>query len=220
MEQAHHSILQAIVRHLEQGARDRRSPLHTPVVGTADGDLRIMVLRDFSAGEWTMRFHTDARSPKVRTLGEGGRVTVLGYDPSAKLQLRLYGSGRTEHTGPLVDAAWQASSEYARRCYLAEASPGSPMPAAGSGLPAWAEEFAQTKRNWSRRATISPSCWSISKRSTGSISRTTGTAGPASPWELMGRPLPSGLRRSVLIRLLLVRLRATRRNAKRYPRGL
>lgn len=139
MEQAHHSILQAIVRHLEQGARDRRSPLHTPVVGTADGDLRIMVLRDFSAGEWTMRFHTDARSPKVRTLGEGGRVTVLGYDPSAKLQLRLYGSGRTEHTGPLVDAAWQASSEYARRCYLAEASPGSPMPAAGSGLPAWAE---------------------------------------------------------------------------------
>jgi 3-hydroxyisobutyrate dehydrogenase len=131
--------LDAVRRHiaerLSEAASNRKSPMHTPVVGTADGEMRVMVMRDFDTGSWTLRFHTDARSPKVATIGEGAPVSVLLYDPGAKVQIRVKGIGRVESAGPVADKAWAEANNFARRCYLAEAAPGAPSDSPTSGLP-------------------------------------------------------------------------------------
>lgn len=124
-----------IAQRLAEGANDRKSAMHTPVVATADADARVMVLRAFDRDLWTLRFNTDARAPKVQTIGAGAPVGALFYDREAKLQLRVRGQGRIETDTPLVDAAWEESTNFARRCYLGE-GPGAVSDVPTSGLPA------------------------------------------------------------------------------------
>ncbi|QZH76527.1 MAG: flavin-binding protein [Erythrobacter sp.] len=112
--------------------------MHTPVIATADADARVMVLRGFDAESWTLRFHTDARSPKAMLIGECAPVGVLFYDPAAKLQIRARGTGRIELAGPTADAAWEESTPFARRCYMGE-GPGTLSDGPTSGLPDWIE---------------------------------------------------------------------------------
>jgi hypothetical protein len=132
------SILSDIARRLSQGASERDCALHTPMIATADADARVMVLRAFDAERWTLRLHTDARSPKCAVIGSGAPVGLLGYDREAKVQLRLRGTGRIETDTPLADAAWEESTNFAKRCYLGE-GPGAASDAPTSGLPVWAE---------------------------------------------------------------------------------
>ena len=108
--------------------------MHTPVVATADADARVMVLRAFDADRWTLRFHTDARSPKVAVIEGDPRMAVLAYDRDAKVQSRLRGTARIERGGEIVDAAWAESTNFARRCYLGE-GPGAVSNEPTSGLP-------------------------------------------------------------------------------------
>lgn len=124
----------AIAR-LDHAVRDRNAVMHAPVVVTADGDARIMVLRAADADLAALRFHTDGRSPKVATIAADARLTVLAYDPAARVQLRIAGTARVEGAGPVADAAWAAASPLSRRCYLAEAGPGAVLDTAGSALP-------------------------------------------------------------------------------------
>ncbi|WP_240481763.1 flavin-binding protein [Novosphingobium fuchskuhlense] len=128
-------VLADAVRRLATAVRDRRNAMHTPVVGTADGDLRMMVLREATADLAVLRFHTDLRSPKATLIGGGGMVSVLAYDPDARVQLRMRGTGRIEHAGPVADAAWSKTAPSSRRCYLAETRPGGALEAAGSAIP-------------------------------------------------------------------------------------
>jgi hypothetical protein len=125
-------------RLLGRGAADRRSPMHTPVVAsiTADGapDARVMVLRAADRAAARLRFHTDARSPKCAAL-DGRPVSVLGYHPGEAVQLRISGIAEVVRDGPEVDAIWNQSTPFARRCYMVEAAPGTPRASAGSGLP-------------------------------------------------------------------------------------
>lgn len=121
---------------LTTAAISGRSAWHTPVVGTADGDLRVMVLRHTDPASASLRFHTDARSPKAALIGDAAPVSLLFYDPAAKLQLRCTGIGRVTSTGAAADAAWAASAASSRRCYLAELAPGTTSEIPTSGLPA------------------------------------------------------------------------------------
>lgn len=119
---------------LIRAARDRRSPMHTPVIVTGDVDARVMVLRAFEAEGWRLRLHTDARAPKAGVIAEDPRVAVLLYDKAAKIQIRARGQGAILAAGPEVDSAWAASTNFARRCYLGE-GPGAPSQVPTSGLP-------------------------------------------------------------------------------------
>lgn len=123
---------------LARGAGDRHSPMHTPVVASiaADGrpSTRVMVLRHADPAAATLRFHTDARSPKVAELHDRP-VSILAYHPGQAVQLRLAGSARVLGDDPLADAAWAASTKFARRCYLATAAPGTLVAEPTSGLP-------------------------------------------------------------------------------------
>lgn len=127
---------------LVRGGADRKSPLHTPVVASIDAEglpqARVMVLRKADPAARTLRFHTDARSPKVVQL-DGGPVSVLAYHPAEQMQLRIAGTARILGDGEAVDGIWNQSTLFARRCYLAEQPPGTPLSGPSSGLPAWIE---------------------------------------------------------------------------------
>jgi len=135
------AILDDASRRLAKAASDRRSPMHTPVVATGDADARVMVLRAFS--EWSLRFHTDFRAPKVEVIAGDPRVGMLFYDKSENVQIRLRGVARIKRDGPVADAAWEGGTNFARRCYLGE-GPGTATPTASSGLPAAFEGVGPT----------------------------------------------------------------------------
>ena len=143
MEPTLDAIRDDIAARLATAATDRTSPMHTPVVGTQDAGLRVMVLRAFDAADWSCRFNTDARAPKVATIrsGEefGAKLGLLFYDAAAKLQIRATGHGRVESHGPHADAAWDEATPFARRCYLAQGAPGEVLAQPGSGLPSEVE---------------------------------------------------------------------------------
>ena len=137
------TILGDIVRRLSEGASDRKSLMHTPVIATADADARVMVLRACDPDTWTLRLHTDARSPKCAAIGQGAPVGALFYDQPAKVQIRVRGTGRIETDTPLADAGWAESTNFAKRCYLGE-GPGATSDVPTSGLPEWAEGIQPT----------------------------------------------------------------------------
>ena len=137
------SILADIARRLEKGTNNRKVPMHSPVIATADADARVMILRAFDSAEWTLRLHTDARSPKCEVVADGAPVGALFYDQLAKVQIRARGTGRIEYDTPLADAAWAESTNFAKRCYLGD-GPGAVSELATSGLPDWAEGIQPT----------------------------------------------------------------------------
>lgn len=125
------------------GVTNRNSPSHMPAVGTADvlgvPQLRIMILRDVSRDARTLRFHTDSRSIKAEQLRQNPATSVLIYDPAAKVQIRMSGKAYVTAMGDMADTAWSTSTPFARRCYMAEAAPGTPCAKPSSGLPDWIE---------------------------------------------------------------------------------
>ncbi|OYY70815.1 MAG: hypothetical protein B7Y44_02905 [Sphingomonadales bacterium 28-55-16] len=128
-------------RLVEAGTSDRNSPAHMPAVGTVDEtgapQLRIMILREAFRDTRTLRFHTDLRSIKASQIHNNSATGVLFYDMSAKLQIRMSGQTRLLSMGDIADTAWNSSTPFARRCYMAEAAPGTAVAEPSSGLPEW-----------------------------------------------------------------------------------
>ncbi len=123
-----------LTERLDCAAKQRKSAMHVPTVVTSDVDARVMVLREFDREAWTLRFHTDTRAPKVAAIEADPRMAALFYDQSAKMQIRVRGRGRILREGPVTQRAWEASDNFARRCYLGD-GPGAFSDVPMSGLP-------------------------------------------------------------------------------------
>ncbi len=138
-----HAVLDQSWALLASGVASRKSPMHAPVVSTIDEtgwpSQRVMVLREANRDTRKLRFHTDSRSAKVGEVERINKVNILAYDPDAAIQLRITGMGYTENDGNVADAAWESSTLFARRCYLAELAPGQMIAQPKSGLPDWIE---------------------------------------------------------------------------------
>jgi pyridoxamine 5'-phosphate oxidase len=128
-------VLDEIWMRWGRGRADRRSPLHTPAVATTGDDgapqQRTMVVRAVERQQRLLRFHTDTRSGKF---AQSGRAAVLGYDPGAKMQLRMSGDAEFATHGPAADSAWASASPSSRRAYLVDPGPGTIITDPGSGL--------------------------------------------------------------------------------------
>ncbi|KJV10482.1 hypothetical protein VZ95_04620 [Elstera litoralis] len=121
-------------RRLTLGASDRTCPFHLMQLaslrhdasGSLEPQVRTVVLRGVEAAEKRLRFHTDARSPKVTELTACPRVQALLYDPAQKIQLRLSATA-----APASDAlraeAWAATGRLGRECYAVVAAPSAPQ---------------------------------------------------------------------------------------------
>ncbi|MBV7259596.1 pyridoxamine 5'-phosphate oxidase family protein [Erythrobacter crassostreae] len=149
------SVLADITERLTRAGKKRKEPMHTPVVVTGDADARVMVLREFDAEAFTLRFHTDTRAPKVEVIDADPRMAVLFYDKDAKVQIRVRGRGKVLRDAPVTDAAWEAGDNFARRCYLGDgpgtssATPTSGLPPEFEGVEPTAEQVAVGRPNFS-----------------------------------------------------------------------
>jgi pyridoxamine 5'-phosphate oxidase len=117
-------------RLLARGVADRRSPFHTPCLGTVDEagapSLRTVVLRGFDAERRCVRIHTDLRSAKAREVARMPAVMLHGYDSGAQVQLRLSGRATLHHDDATADEAWDRSRPFSRLVYAVPAAPGTP----------------------------------------------------------------------------------------------
>nr|WP_204347588.1 pyridoxamine 5'-phosphate oxidase family protein [Rhizobium laguerreae] len=69
---------------------------------------RMVVLRRVDAARRVLEIHTDVRSPKWQEISANPLVTLLGFGPQPKVQLRLQGSA--ELHGPASECAAEAWS--------------------------------------------------------------------------------------------------------------
>ena len=105
---------------LKDGVKNRDSLFHTLTLSTFDGesiDSRVMVLREFNQKERRLRFHTDARSKKIKDLGISLVSSVIGYDPIQKIQIRLKGFLKSSHKNKDTLEAWEKSQDISKKCY-------------------------------------------------------------------------------------------------------
>ncbi|GAB3130432.1 pyridoxamine 5'-phosphate oxidase family protein [Novispirillum itersonii] len=164
---------------LRQAAGDPQSGFRCVTLCTVDAEgapqARMVVLRACDPARRTLDIHTDVRSPKWAELTAAPRVTVLGYCPQTRLQLRLIGTA-TLHgpDSPAAAAAWATLPPWTRSTYTggppgderAFAGAAAPMPGAaeeGAGracfgvivVQATALDWFQLQRQDNRRARFS-----------------------------------------------------------------
>ena len=130
MDPAHEAVLDRAFGLLAQGAADAASPFRNLTLGTLAPDgavgLRIMVLRRFLPGPPAVEFHTDARSPKMSHLRHSSRVSVLGWDPAPRIQMRLAGEATILGAAD-TEAIWQALPLSTRGTYAVTTAPTTPI---------------------------------------------------------------------------------------------
>ncbi len=118
---------------LLRGAADHRSPFRTPTLVTigTDGapEARTVVLRAFDPASRRLQIHTDRRSAKLAQMAADPRIALHGYDPTARMQLRIAGRAMLHLDDAAADAAWSASRETSRMTYATDDPPGTPLPA-------------------------------------------------------------------------------------------
>ncbi|WP_337013698.1 pyridoxamine 5'-phosphate oxidase family protein [Pantoea sp. AS142] len=108
---------------LEEAATDPQSDLRYLALCTVDGaqrpQARTVVLRRCEDAGRMLTFHTDVRSPKWQEMAVNPQVTVLGYDPQRRLQLRLAGRVKCYAAGSdIAWAAWRELPQHTRQTYV------------------------------------------------------------------------------------------------------
>ena len=83
---------------LNSGLKNRNAPFHIPVFTCGNKpDSRIVVLRGLNEKEKKIWFHSDLRSNKVTILKSNSDSTLLFYDKSEKIQLRIFGNAKINY---------------------------------------------------------------------------------------------------------------------------
>lgn len=110
---------------LIEGAARRHSPFHQGVfasLGVHGPDTRYVVLRQAEREHARLAFHTDRRSPKIAHLQNDPRASWCFFGDG--VQLRLAGRAMPQLDGERVEAAWQRTTDFGRRCYTSDSAPG------------------------------------------------------------------------------------------------
>jgi pyridoxamine 5'-phosphate oxidase len=126
---------------LAQGLHDRHSPFRQGVLATYSDNgpqARYVVLRHVDKANRCIGFHSDYRADKIVQIQKSANVSWCFFGD--KQQLRLSGIAAIHAGDAIAEAAWQATSNLSRRCYLTEQAPGTQSDIAASGLSAELEQ--------------------------------------------------------------------------------
>ncbi len=124
---------------------------HTPT----GADARMVVLRQVDVTRKYVWFHTDARSEKVLQFEAFPIATLLFWDQTLQIQLRLSVETRLHTDDDMADTHWQTVWAGGRKMYLSDYQPGTELQKAypgfpehlGEGLPS-AEESEAGRKNF------------------------------------------------------------------------
>ena len=133
---------------LKIGLENRDLPFHIPVFicGNKDkSDGRIVVLRGVDEKEKKIWFHSDIRSNKIKILKSNPKATLLFYDKSEKIQLRISGNTKINYQNPKTKKSWEKTAHLSRQCYLGNKAPGADTSMPTSGLTAKIDDLKYTK---------------------------------------------------------------------------
>ena len=122
---------------LKVGLQNRDLPFHIPVFicgNKEKSDGRIVVLRGVDEKEKKIWFHSDIRSNKIKILKSTPQATLLFYDKSEKVQLRICGSTKINYKNDITKKSWNKTAHMSRQCYLGNKAPGSKALEPTSGL--------------------------------------------------------------------------------------
>ena len=122
---------------LKVGLQNRNLPFHIPVFICGNkniSDGRIVVLRGVDEKEKKIWFHSDIRSNKVKILKSNSQATLLFYDKSEKIQLRVSGYTKINYKNDITKKSWNKTAHMSRQCYLGNKAPGSKTLEPASGL--------------------------------------------------------------------------------------
>lgn len=121
-------------------AATSRSPFNFLQLATAGLDgapqLRTIVLRRCDATDGTLFFVTDKRSPKIREIRNDPRVALVGFDPTASVQLRLSGEAAISDNEAERLEMWQSLRERTLILFDAPHAPGTLLDDKGQPLQA------------------------------------------------------------------------------------
>lgn len=112
IERAAWSLLQAATSDPKSGFRY----VTLATVASGQPQARMVVLRRVDTGQRLLEFHTDTRSKKWADLAANPKATVLGYDATTRLQLRVMGDV-TRLEGVAARDAWNRLPPWTRATY-------------------------------------------------------------------------------------------------------
>jgi len=110
---------------LSKGVKERESNFHKAVLATTNlenkPEARTVVLRNFEKKKLALSIHSDHRANKVVELNNNNNVSLLFYDEEKKIQLRIRGWTQVLKS---EKKSWNKLSNWSKRCYLTDISPG------------------------------------------------------------------------------------------------
>ena len=122
---------------LSEGLQNRDAPFHIPVFicnNKNESNGRIVVVRGINEEEKKIWFHSDIRSNKIKILKSNSKATLLFYDKSEKIQLRVCGNTKINYKNDMTKKSWAKTAHLSRQCYLGNKAPGSDSSEPTSGL--------------------------------------------------------------------------------------
>ena len=108
---------------LDNAVDNAKTLFHTLILSSHDeGKIasRVVVLREFNSKERYLRFHTDARAPKIKHFQKNSNASILGYDPALKIQLKLQGNVEVHLKDDVTISSWNESTTRSKKCYSVE----------------------------------------------------------------------------------------------------
>ena len=120
-------ILDEIWSLLQRGVADRNEDFRLPVVivsATDSAEGRIVVLRGAFKDKNILRFHTDFRSSKIKSLKENKKIYFVFYNKKRKIQVRAEGVAIVHKDNEITKEAWTKTQTMSRKCYLSPQAPG------------------------------------------------------------------------------------------------
>ena len=120
-------ILDEIWSLLQRGVVDRNEDFRLPVVIVSAADSaegRIVVLRGAFKDKNILRFHTDFRSSKIKSLKENKKIYFVFYNKKRKIQVRAEGVAIVHKDNEITKEAWTKTQMMSRKCYLSPQAPG------------------------------------------------------------------------------------------------
>ena len=120
-------ILDEIWSLLQRGVADRNEDFRLPVVivsATDSAEGRIVVLRGAFKDKNILRFHTDFRSSKIKSLKENKKIYFVFYNKKRKIQVRAEGVAIVHKDNEITKEAWTKTQMMSRKCYLSSQAPG------------------------------------------------------------------------------------------------
>ena len=122
---------------LKKGLENRNAQFHIPVFITGNKnefDGRIVVLRGVDQLKKKIWFHSDVRSNKIKNIKTNPLASLLFYDKSEKIQLRIFVSTKINYKNDISKKSWKKTAHMSRQCYLGNKSPGTLSLKPTSGL--------------------------------------------------------------------------------------